>query len=69
MSHDQPFFSGAKNHQEATVPKFSSENLFYSLKSIRQTALLCEERVATCMRSGYSFNVSGQKYGQLANYD
>jgi len=35
------------------------------LKSIRQT-LLFEERVATCMPSGYSFNVPGQKYGQLS---
>jgi hypothetical protein len=54
MSHDQPFSSVSKNRQKATVPKFSSENLFFSLKSIRHTALLSEERVATCMRSGYS---------------
>jgi hypothetical protein len=65
MSHDQPFFSGAKNRQKATVPKFSIENIFYSLKSIRQTALLSEERVATCMPSAYSFNVPGQTYGHL----
>jgi hypothetical protein len=60
-----PFIFGAKNRQKATVPKFCSENVFFFLKSIRQTALLSEERVARCMPSGYSFNVPGQKYGQL----
>ncbi len=50
---------------QTTLPKFSGENLLFLLKSIRQTAPLFNERVATSMAAGYTFNAPGEKYRRL----
>jgi len=60
----QPFFWGEKLPKGDTVQIFWRKSPFF-LKSIRQSALLFKERVATSMPTDYTFNAPEEKYRQL----
>jgi len=58
------FFFGIKSPKGDTAQIFCGKSPFF-LKSIRQNAPLFKERVATSMRTGYTFNAPEEKYGRF----